>query len=450
MDHKLSWRWHELKENMLQNRDVQERQKLLLSKETLAMFEQPRREHRVHNFDERVEELIKDAASVLKLEQLNEHPSNLDFRKYVTKTHVFQWEEVKPSVFHNLDGAVVEETVKLLKKQLSETIRMECDIQRADMSPAEQKSHRLRSVIRCIADNLIIELGQHLNHLRTCHYDEDLAVRALWSRYGMQRKKRLYTYDPDDEEYETVDDQPVSVDCKFEAMVRSHLPLPEFVTRSEEALLNVKFPELLYKLSAYGEKEPCYELPTSILAGHRLGDPCEYGLVGILSTLSTHEIEEKYGAKVARDCRLAKGITQTFAWLVAQACNQGFNHVIELPYPLTSQTILTDGEKFSFLAYQLNTLELWKDNTANSRLNLCWYSQEMPLFHSIEDGKVRELNDDVLALLVKMFMVTPELRPYDMKPTVDTDSEPLHLKQDFVPEKVVVEEVIEEEKYIIE
>ncbi|BFY97009.1 hypothetical protein BsWGS_00049 [Bradybaena similaris] len=449
MDHKLSWRWHELKETLLAYRDVKQRQQQLLTKETLAMFVQPRREHRVHNFDERVQELIKDAATVLHLDPLNEHPSNLDFRKYVTKTHVFQWEQAIPRVFDNLDSDVIDETVKHLKTQLFDTIRLDYDIKRAEMSPAEQRNYRCKSVIRCIAETLIIELGQRLDHLQTCQYDEDVIVRALWSRYGLPRKKRLYTYDPDDEEYETVDDQPVAVDCLFDAMVRSNLPLPEFVSGSEEQLQNLEFPKLLYKLSAYGEKTPTQVLPTSILAGHKLGDPCEYGLVGFLSTCYTHEIEKKFGARVARDCRQARAITQTFAWLVAQACNQGFNHVIELPYPLVSQTILTDGERFSFLAYQLNTLEMWKDNIANNKLNLCWYSQEMPLFHSIEGGNVRELNDDVLAFLVKMFMVSPALRPYHMKPTVTSDSEPLHLKQDFVPKKVVVEEVIEEEKYIV-
>lgn len=227
MDHKLSWRWHQLKETVLACRDVKERLQLLLTKETLAMFPMPRREHRVHNFDERVQELIKDAASILHLDPLNEHPSNLDFRRYVTKTHVLQWEQARPRVFDGLDSDVVDETVKQLKKQLFETIRLDYEIKRAEMSPAEQRNYRCKSVIRCIADTLIIELGQRLDHLRTCHYDEDVIVRALWSRYGLQRKKRLYTYDPDDEEYETVDDQPVAVDCQFDAMVRSHLPLPE-------------------------------------------------------------------------------------------------------------------------------------------------------------------------------------------------------------------------------
>ena len=66
----------------------------------------------------------------------------------------------------------------------------------------------------------------------------------------------------------------------------------------------------------------------------------------------------------------------------------GFSHLIDLTYPLTSQTILTDGQMFSFLAYQLNTLELWKDDEASPMVNLCWHSKEIPLYHSVENGKV--------------------------------------------------------------
>ena len=59
------------------------------------------------------------------------------------------------------------------------------------------------------------------------------------------------------------------------------------------------------------------------LVGHRLGDPCEFGLVGLLSTCDTQSVEERIGAQTARDCRLALGLTMTFSWLAAQAANQG-------------------------------------------------------------------------------------------------------------------------------
>ncbi|GFR98804.1 28S ribosomal protein S30, mitochondrial [Elysia marginata] len=129
--------------------------------------------------------------------------------------------------------------------------------------------------------------------------------------------------------------------------------------------------------------------------------------------------------------------------------DQSFSHLVDLTYPLTSQTVLTDGQVFSFLAYQLNTLELWKDDEANSMVNLCWHSKEMSLYHSVTDGKVNDLNEDVLRNLVKMFLVSPRDRGYDMKPSLTQRPEEDFNKQDFVPKRVVVEEVVEEEEYIV-
>uniref|UniRef100_A0A0B6Z7T1 Uncharacterized protein n=2 Tax=Arion vulgaris TaxID=1028688 RepID=A0A0B6Z7T1_9EUPU len=450
MKHEYAWQWHELKEQLLEIPNVPERQKQLLEKHTLAMLELPKMDHRVHDFKERVNALIDEASPVLKLNPLNNHPSVLQFRKYVTKTAILKWEQTKPKVFDSMDTAIVDEEVKNLKKHICDHMHMEYDIiERVDMSPSKQRVYLCKSLIRCISDTLVLELGKHLNHLRTCHYDEDVIVRALWSRHGIERKKRLYTYDLDKPKFITVEDQPIISEGLFDGMVRSHLPLPEFQSGLSKDIVDCESSQFKYKPSAFGEDKPGHSLLKSISAGHRFGDPCEYGLIGFLSTCNTHETEKIYGSRVARDCRLSMGLTNTFTWLTAQACNQGFSHVIDLTYPLTSQTIMTDGEKFSFLAYQLNTLELWKDDIGNNKVNLCWCTDEMSLYHSIEHGKVRELNDDVLTLLVKMFMLPPTPRAHDMKPTISKPDISLHLKNNFVPERVIIPEVIVEEQYIV-
>ena len=53
------------------------------------------------------------------------------------------------------------------------------------------------------------------------------------------------------------------------------------------------------------------------------GDPCEFGHVGFLSTWETKELESKYNNTVAKNARLAMGVTSSFTWLAAQAMNQG-------------------------------------------------------------------------------------------------------------------------------
>jgi hypothetical protein len=69
----------------------------------------------------------------------------------------------------------------------------------------------------------------------------------------------------------------------------------------------------------------------------------------------------------------------------------GFNTMMDLAYPLTTQTIVTDGQTFSFYAYQLNTLALWRGDEANPLRNICWHSNDAKLFEVVEDGEVYRL-----------------------------------------------------------
>merc|ERR1712002_1246199 len=112
------------------------------------------------------------------------------------------------------------------------------------------------------------------------------------------------------------------------------------------------------------------------------------------------------------------GVTSSFTWLAAQAKNQGFNDLIDITYPPVSQTVLSDGQNFSFLQYQLNTLSLWQEDAVNPYVNLCWHTEEMPLYQSISDGQVKELNEEVIRKLVEMFICQPVSRGYEMKPGI--------------------------------
>lgn len=88
----------------------------------------------------------------------------------------------------------------------------------------------------------------------------------------------------------------------------------------------------------------------------------------------------------------------------------GFNECEELTYPFTTQTILTDGRVFTLAAYQLNTLQLWKDDSANKSQNVCWVSQTQPLYDKYENGQLIGFNDNVLKQLLQFFLIEPSNR----------------------------------------
>ena len=128
----------------------------------------------------------------------------------------------------------------------------------------------------------------------------------------------------------------------------------------------------------------------------------------------------------------------------------GFNTLVDMTYPLTTQTVLTDGRRWQFLAYQLNTLELWKDNEANPYANLCWIGDEQELYAEVSEGKVHGFNPDVLRQLIGFLALAPADRPYNLRPTLPEGSEDPKQRREYIPRKKEEVIVVEEEKYVIE
>ena len=69
----------------------------------------------------------------------------------------------------------------------------------------------------------------------------------------------------------------------------------------------------------------------------------------------------------------------------------GFSPYTELTYPISTQTIITNGQFFSFYAYQLNTCALYQrfSGDVNPRRNVCFSTDEMKLFECVENGQVQ-------------------------------------------------------------
>lgn len=110
--------------------------------------------------------------------------------------------------------------------------------------------------------------------------------------------------------------------------------------------------------------------------------------------------------------------------------------------------MLTDGQRWQFLAYQLNTMALWLDDDANHRVNVCWAGQERDLYADVEDGKVRGFNPDVLRQLIAVLALAPADRGYDLRPTLSPTAPNPSLVEEFIPEKKEEVIVVEEERYV--
>lgn len=99
---------------------------------------------------------------------------------------------------------------------------------------------------------------------------------------------------------------------------------------------------------------------------------------------------------------------------------------------------MTDGQNWTFAAYQLNTLDLSNNDleATDGLNNVMWVSEaEERLFSGVEDGQVKGFRPEVLLPLVKMYLNEPQKRNHSLTPylseakTVANTKEPYQRKK---------------------
>ena len=97
----------------------------------------------------------------------------------------------------------------------------------------------------------------------------------------------------------------------------------------------------------------------------------------------------------SQDQLLAHGLLQLFTQTAAESLQYGYLVDSDLAYPLATQGILSDGKQLTFLAFQLNTLQL---NQERGRKNVMWVGPTLELLS--EDG----VNRECFELLTQLIM----------------------------------------------
>ena len=109
---------------------------------------------------------------------------------------------------------------------------------------------------------------------------------------------------------------------------------------------------------------------------------------------------------------IQKGIVYTFGRLLVQAVERHGNGIIgmEIPEPECAQCIVTNGKRFSFIWYQLNTLNI-EDMNDDGVKNLVCIERPGLLYSKIDPVKgkrkkrVADTNQDILRTLLSMFLL---------------------------------------------
>ena len=171
--------------------------------------------------------------------------------------------------------------------------------------------------------------------------------------------------------------------------LRHHKPLPQLLARDAELCKHGEIPEWNLDPRVLGFKYR--KSRASCVPGFWPGAASQYGYLSILSRDHIPLRDKLLGNRDHDEGLLSQAVLHSFAWTLGQACYLGFGPYTELTYPLTTQTIISDGQYFSFYQYQLNTCALYDrfSGEANPFRNVCFYSNEAKLYETVENGQVK-------------------------------------------------------------
>ncbi|XP_027736663.1 39S ribosomal protein S30, mitochondrial [Empidonax traillii] len=204
-----------------------------------------------------------------------------------------------------------------------------------------------------------------------------------------------------------VDPVRFQIDDKPHLQIRVPKQLPEVVPLDSD-LGDV--PVINHKPSKLPLFKKQYE--NKVYIGSKVADPCCYGHTQFHLIPDRLKRERLIKARLEDQIEVvyrSNGIASLFAWTAAQAMYQGFWSEADVTRPFVSQAVVTDGKYFAFFCYQLNTLALTAETIKNNpRKNICWGTESKPLYDVVEDGNVKNFNDEVLLHLVRFLLNRPK------------------------------------------
>ena len=201
----------------------------------------------------------------------------------------------------------------------------------------------------------------------------------------------------------------ISVRGKQDMVLNSKEPLPRFY----DPLLTEQ--SMDYSFESLGQASPFmdlekYPVTGQISTGFAESAHTLFPHLHTLFVIDNGEYIEPPSKGLPEVQLLQKGIVFTFGRLLSQAVSKYGRGIIgrDLPEPECAQCVVTDGCRFSFLWYQLNTLNT--SNTNESIKNLVCIDRPGVLYSSLEpDGLFKktivDLNADILRSLISMYLL---------------------------------------------
>jgi len=305
------------------------------------------------------------------------------------------------------------------------------------------KELRSKALTRSIHQIVMGSLLGRAQHLQECSEDFDSRNDAFWFRGGinpdksmlskregliksqMKKGKKLSHRNPYEDLSLEDAKQPYERALQYKGcnmiQLRSGEPLPPFVDRDHPLVTQSKVPIVPHDPRNWGFTTKCQH-GTNVPgvwpdADHQHGLLLYCDRTNAWNYQAVHSTGVLDSQEMVRDQNTAKALLSCFGWLLPQACHLGFSPMTEITFPLATQATVTDGQNWSFYAYQLNTTDLTSNTPEeHTHNNVMWVGDDKTLFDRVEDGKVINFTPSTLAPLVKMFLLEPQTRQYSLTP----------------------------------
>lgn len=275
-------------------------------------------------------------------------------------------------------------------------------------------------------------LSADVPHLRHIEPDTDARHEAFWFVGGIQPPARIRSIRKGVPWLKDTADRPVNryfqyVGRPLLTLRHAHplRPLDEnaaFSADDDELPEVPQVPRFTHDPAAIGYAHANRHAVT--VPGFWPGAPHEFGTLAYLSRDHLVGRNPAYGRDDDECALRAQAILASYGWLFGQACYQGFSMFDDPTYALSTQTVITDGQHWSFYAYQLNTTQSHQDAIdGNRRVNRCWGTDEARLYERVQtDGTILGWNDDVLRQLIQFYLNEPTRRTHPMRPLLGVNA----------------------------
>lgn len=294
---------------------------------------------------------------------------------------------------------------------------------------AQRERAQTARIVSQIHRTIANALAADVPHLRDIETDRDPRHEAFWFVGGIQPPTGTRAIKHGSKWQKEYADEPVNRQFQYCGQplltVRHAHPLRAHVEHAAFAEADAaQVPQFTYDPRTLGYAHD-YRHGTTV-PGFWPGAQHEFGSIAYLSRSHLAERNPAYGRADELDALHAQAILASFAWLLGQACYQGFGVFTDPTYALATQAVVTDGRLWSFYAYQLNTTQTHQDalNSGAPKVNQCWGGAEQPLYDSVNaDGTLTGWNDAVLLQLVQLYLNEPTRRGHPMRPFLGAEEQ---------------------------